>query len=176
MSQTNRAKIAFYYSMSGIIIREIKTEDNKAIAKVIREVLVEFDVPKTGTAYADKSLDEMYETYNTERAVYFIVEENGELIGGAGIAQLANYQGNVCELQKMYFSSKARGKGVGVKMMRMCLEKAGEFGFEYCYLETMPNMYAAHKLYEKSGFEYIDKPLGDTGHCSCPVWMLKKLK
>jgi putative acetyltransferase len=36
-------------------------------------------------------------------------------------------------------------------------------------------MEAAQKLYNKVGFEYLDKPLGNTGHTSCPVWMLKKL-
>jgi putative acetyltransferase len=39
----------------------------------------------------------------------------------------------------------------------------------------MPYMEAAQKLYVKSGFEYLDAPMGDTGHCSCPVWMIKQL-
>ena len=60
-------------------------------------------------------------------------------------------------------------------MIKICLDRAREFGFEKCYLETMPYMKAAQKLYEKKGFEYIDAPLGDTGHYSCPVWMLKQL-
>ena len=30
-------------------------------------------------------------------------------------------------------------------------------------------------LYKKNDFSYIDRPLGNTGHTSCPVWMLKKL-
>ena len=45
-----------------------------------------------------------------------------------------------------------------------------------CYIETMPNMISAQKLYLKKGFEYIDKPMGNTGHTACPVWMLKDLK
>ena len=48
-------------------------------------------------------------------------------------------------------------------------------GFEKCYLETMPFMHAAQKLYLKSGFEYICASMGSTGHTSCPVWMLKEL-
>ncbi len=24
-------------------------------------------------------------------------------------------------------------------------------------------------------FEYIDNPLGNTGHTACPIWMLKNL-
>ena len=48
--------------------------------------------------------------------------------------------------------------------------------FTKCYIETMPNMISAQKLYLKKGFEYIDKPIGNTGHTACPVWMLKDLK
>jgi putative acetyltransferase len=117
----------------------------------------------------------MYETYQKDRAAYFVVEENGTLIGGAGIAQLEHYDGNVCELQKMYYLPQARGRGIGTTMIKRCLVKAREFGYEQCYLETMPYMEAAQKLYAQNGFEYIDGPMGDTGHYSCPVHMLRKL-
>ncbi len=161
--------------METAIIREIRPEDNSNVAMVIRQVLIDIGVPKVGTAYADKALDFMYENYDVPKATYFVVEDQGEIIGCAGVAQLDNFEGNVCELQKMYFLEEARGRGLGSKMMKICINKAKEYGFEKCYLETMPYMKAAQKLYMKSGFEYIDEPMGDTGHFSCPVWMLKSL-
>ena len=161
--------------MNAIIIREIQKADNVAIAKVIRDVLIEHNVPKVGTAYADPSLDFMFENYSKEKSAYFVVENNGKIIGGAGIASLENGPEEICELQKMYFLSEARGLGLGAKLMEICLQKAREFAFENCYLETMPYMTNAQNLYKKSGFEYLEKPLGNTGHNACPVWMLKKL-
>lgn len=88
------------------IIRGIGPEDNAEVAKVVREVLVEIGAPKVGTAYADKALDQKYETYHVPRATFFLVVEGTRVIGCAGIAQLENYEGNVCELQKMYFLEK----------------------------------------------------------------------
>lgn len=161
--------------MNAIIIREIQKADNVAIAKVIRDVLIEHNVPKVGTAYADPSLDFMFENYSEEKSAYFVVEKEGKIIGGAGIAPLENGPKEICELQKMYFLSEARGLGLGVKLMEVCLEKARQFEFKKCYLETMPYMVNAQSLYKKSGFEYLDKPLGNTGHNACPVWMLKEL-
>ena len=161
--------------MGNAKIREISPEDNEQVAKVIRKVLEDMGVPKVGTAYADNALDDMYAEYDVPKATYFVVEHDGKIIGCAGIAPLQNYAGNVCELQKMYFLEEARGKGIGSEMMQVCLQRAKEFGFDECYLETMPYMAAAQKLYIKNGFEYIDAPLGNTGHYSCPVWMLKKL-
>ncbi|MEW2922323.1 GNAT family N-acetyltransferase [Muricauda sp. ANG21] len=161
--------------MEDTVIREITPEDNAQVAQVIRKVFEDMGIAKVGTAYEDKALDDMHAAYDVPKATYFVVEHQGRIIGCAGIAQLENFDGNVCELQKMYFLEEARGKGVGSQMISVCLEKAKEFGFEACYLETMPYMKAAQKLYQKNGFEYIDAPMGNTGHYSCPVWMLKKL-
>lgn len=157
------------------ILREITQKDNEQIAKVIRDVLIEMGVPKVGTAYEDKALNEMFETYNKPSAAYYVIENNKKIIGGAGIAQLNNYDGNICEFQKMYFLSEARGLGLGSKLIAICLEKAKKFGFEKCYLETMPYMDSARALYHKNGFISLDKPVGNTGHYSCNVWMIKDL-
>jgi putative acetyltransferase len=161
--------------MNEITIRPIERKDNAEVALVIRTVLIEYNVPKVGTAYADVSLDCMFETYSMANAIYYVAEKEGIIIGCAGIAPLENGSEDTCELQKMYFLKEARGLGLGSKMMEKCLESAKGFGFKKCYLETMPYMEAAQKLYKKSGFEYLDAPLGNTGHNSCPVWMIKEL-
>ena len=156
-------------------IRKIQRKDNQQIAAVIRKVLTELNVPKVGTAYADPQLDFMFETYNEAKSVYFVIENEGKILGGAGVKQLENEEKNICELQKMYVLSDARNLGLGAKLIENCLKKAIEFEFESCYLETMPYMEDAQKLYKKVGFDYICSPMGNTGHTSCPVWMLKKL-
>jgi putative acetyltransferase len=157
------------------IIREIKPSDNMDISKVIKSVILEMGAPKTGTAYEDKATDLMFETYQKEKVAYFVLEHKNKVIGGAGIAKLDNCEANICELQKMYFLPIARGKGLGTSLISKCLEKAKEFGFESCYLETMPYMEAARKLYAKNGFLSLEQPMGNTGHYSCNVWMLRKI-
>lgn len=158
-----------------MLIRKIKKEDNAQIAIVIRDVFIELDAPKTGTAYEDPILDTLYEVYNKGNSVYFVIEQDGEIIGGSGIAPLENGSKEICELQKMYFSPKARGKGLGEEMILKCLDFAKEVGFEKCYLETLDMMKDAQKLYQKVGFKYLEEPLGCTGHTNCPVWMMKEL-
>ena len=161
--------------MKNIIIREIQQKDNQAIAQIVRDVLMELGAPKIGTAYADPNLDFLFETYQNAKSIYFVVENNNIIIGGAGIAQLENESESICELQKMYFLPEARGLGLGTQLIEKCLERAAVFGFEKCYLETMPYMESAQKLYQKAGFDYLSEPLGSTGHTSCPVWMIKDL-
>lgn len=161
--------------MENYSIRKIKKEDNQEVAALIRAVFDELDIPKVGTAYEDPYLDLMFEEYNKPKSVYYVVEKDGIVVGSAGIAPLANEAVSICELQKMYFLPEMRGIGIGAEMMEVCLQSAKNFGFEKCYLETMPFMLAAQKLYKKAGFEYISAPMGSTGHNSCPVWMLKEL-
>ncbi|MEM9363284.1 MAG: GNAT family N-acetyltransferase [Bacteroidota bacterium] len=161
--------------MGELVIRKIRQEDNGKIASLIRVILVDMGVPKVGTAYEDKALENMYFEYHKEKSSYLVAEKDEEILGCAGIAPLRGTEERICELQKMYVSKKARGQGVAQKLMDACMDTAKDFGFESCYLETMPYMTAAHRLYEKSGFEFIDDRLGDTGHYSCPVFMLKQL-
>ena len=156
-------------------IRKIEKKDNPAVAQLIRAIFEELEIPKVGTAYQDPYLDLMFEEYNKPRSVYFVVEHQEKIIGGAGIAPLANEKETICELQKMYFLPIARGKGIGSQMMTICLQAAKDFNFEQCYLETMPFMHDAQKLYKKKGFDYLCNAMGNTGHSSCPVWMLKDL-
>ena len=156
-------------------IREVIRSDNPHLAIVIRRVLKEMKVPLKGTAYADRELDNMYQAYSIPRSIYFVVQFNDQILGGAGIMPLNKGAKNTCELQKMYLDPKARGKGVGTNLLELCLSFARKNNFSLCYLETMPYMLDAQKLYKKNGFTYINNPMGDTGHYSCSVWMTKKL-
>ena len=157
-------------------IRQICKKDNLSLSEVIRKVLIEIGVPKRGTAFSDLEVDFMFEAYNKKRSIYYVVENDGKIYGGAGISHLNDADYNICELQKMYFLPSIRGKGLGNQMIEKCLDFALDNKFKYCYIETLPYMKAAQKLYLKKGFSYIEGPIGNTGHTSCNVWLLKKLK
>jgi putative acetyltransferase len=156
-------------------IRKIEPKDNLKIASVIRNIFEELDAPKVGTAYADPHLNTLFEVYQAENEIYFIVEEDGVVLGGCGIGNLMDAEFKICELQKMYLAKEARGKGIAQELMQNCLEFAKQAGYDKCYIETLPFMKDAQKLYVKSGFTYIDGPMGSTGHNACDVFMIKDL-
>jgi len=171
-----KAQIYTIYIMTETIeIRTIELNDNKAIASIIKNTLIEFGGNKPGTAFNDISLNNMFEAYNYPKAAYFIATLNKKPVGGCGIKALDGGETHICELQKMYIASNARGKKIGKKLLNTCLEFAKKAGFKMCYIETFPHMYAAINIYKMNGFEMIDHPMGNTGHNACEVWMLKNL-
>ena len=160
---------------NNILIRKVQIADNKELAEIIRAVLKEFDGDKPGTAYFDYDTDHMFEAYQAEKEIYLVAEHNNKLIGGCGIKKLAGNYPEICELQKLYLSLAARGLGVGKALVEKCISFAKESKYKKCYLETFPNMDAAISLYKKYGFYNLDKPIGDTGHNGCDVWLIKDL-
>ena len=86
-------------------IREIKIEDNLQIESVIKSTFKELGLPLEGTAYEDIETTRMFESYLEEKAIYFVIEENGQVKGGGGIKSLSTNDETICELQKMYFSN-----------------------------------------------------------------------
>lgn len=161
--------------MKEVHFRKIEPRDNEALATLIREVLLAHEVPKTNSTYADESLNNLFDFYEQAGCVYWVLEEGGTILGGGGIAPLEGGANTICELQKMYFLPVARGRGLGSQLLKLLLEEAVRLGYTGCYLETVPQMTAAQGLYRKYGFTQLESPLGNTGHCACPVWMFKKL-
>jgi len=154
----------------------IEQPDNPAIAKIIRQCLEEFGANKPGTVYYDATTDALYELFTENPlSAYFIARINDKIIGGGGIFPSAALPEDTCELVKMYLLPEARGTGIGAALINLCMDTARSKGFKKMYIETMPELKRAISVYEKFGFEYLEGPLGNTGHFGCGVWMLKSL-
>jgi putative acetyltransferase len=162
-------------SKDSIVIRKIEANDNTQLEQVIRACFHEFKIPLEGTAYSDKETPKMFQSYQNSNDVYFVIEADGEILGGGGVKPLKDFEVDVCEIQKMYFSPKIRGKGYGKLLFEKCLEAAKELGYKQCYLESAPQLKAAIHIYESYGFKHLQSALGNTGHFSCGVWMIKDL-
>ncbi|ELY2853329.1 GNAT family N-acetyltransferase [Cronobacter dublinensis] len=159
-----------------IIMRRMTAADNATVARVIRQVSAEYGLTADkGYTVADPNLDVLYTQYSKPGHAYWVVELDGDVVGGGGIAPLACSETDLCELQKMYFLPAARGRGLAKKLALQALEFARAQGYRRCYLETTAFLKEAIALYERLGFVHISEPLGCTGHVDCEVRMLKTL-
>ena len=160
---------------ANITIRPIEINDNEAVANIIRGVMTEFSAVGEGYSINDPEVSDMYQAYSIAGAAFYVVEKNGSVLGCAGFAPLTGGENDTCELRKMYFLPELRGTGIGSRLLKLCLDQARKVGFKCCYLETLEAMNKARNLYQQHGFEYLDSPMGSTGHTACGTWMAKQL-
>ncbi|MEO5826937.1 MAG: GNAT family N-acetyltransferase [Gemmatimonadales bacterium] len=151
-------------------IRPITHADNPAVARVIRTVMPEFGASGPGFSINDPEVDAMHEAYDSPQSEFFVVTREDAVMGCGGVAPLADGDPGTCELRKMYFLPEVRGQGAGRELLALCLRRARVLGFTYCYLETLGTMHAAHRLYERAGFERLPGPIGSTGHFKCDAF------
>ena len=158
-----------------VTIRNIEKSDNPFLSKIVKDTLAEFGANHPDTVYYDATTDTLFELFQQEGAGYFVAEINGEIVGGGGIYPTDGLPLDTCELVKMYLLPQARGIGLGKTLIEKSLAFAKETGYKQVYLESMPELKQALKVYAKFGFEYLNGPMGNSGHTGCSLWMLRRL-
>jgi|SRR5699024_127611 len=157
-----------------MLIRKMIPKDNLEIKNIIQDSLKSFQLDIPGTAYFDPQLNDLFHYYNNiPKAQYWVVEDQGRIVGGIGIAPFDMKQ-NICELQKLYLLPEVQGLGISKRLMETALEFASHF-YTSCYLETTQKLTAACHLYEKYGFKPLENPLENSPHSAMDRWYLKKL-
>ena len=170
--------------MSDIIIRQITADDDAAIAAIIRANLEAYRLNIPGTAYFDPELDHLSTYYDAapDRRAYFILTDAagtvltdaaGTVLGGAGLAEFSGLDA-CAELQKIYLTDSAKGKGLGYALARAVETRARELGYRRLYLETHTALDAAIHLYERLGYQRIEQPVA-TVHTTMDRFYLKEL-
>jgi putative acetyltransferase len=156
-------------------IRTIEPRDDAAIAAIIRSVMPEFGADGAGFAIHDAEVAAMSTAYTRARCAYFVIEIDGSVLGGGGFAPLEAGDADTCELRKMYFLPRLRGRGAGRALIARCIDGARRSGFKRCYIETLTGMDAAQRLYLTNGFTRIDAARGNTGHHGCNRFYLREI-
>ena len=71
-----------------------------------------------------------------------------------------NLPENCTELVKFYISNDGREKN-WQDFVRKTIETAQEFGYSQIYLESIPEFSTAVSIYEKQGFQFLEKTIGN---------------
>ncbi len=140
--------------------RPITPEDDENVARIIRTNLEKMHLNLPGTAYFDPQLDHLsgfYTAPGTNRAYFVALDDAGRVAGGVGVGEFEGFP-HCGEIQKLYLSDAAKGKGWGKALMLLAEDWAKQAGYRQLYLETHSNLTAAISLYEKLGFREIPRP------------------
>jgi putative acetyltransferase len=160
---------------SNYTIRSIQKRDNDQVARLIRTVMTEFRAVGAGYSIGDPEVDDMYGNYRNKRSCYYVITSGDRVVGCGGLGPLDGGNKFTCEIRKMFFLRETRGVGLGRRLLLLLLDEARTRDYKKCYLETLDRMWQANELYQKNGFQLLEKPMGTTGHGSCDRWYLLHL-
>lgn len=161
---------------SPLSIRAIAMADNVDMADIIKQSFFDHGIDHLeGVSLHDPALADLARAYQGEKCAYWVAIYAGRLVGGCGIAPLQGADANYCELQKLYVKQEFHGRGIGKALIEHSLTQAKAIGYQYCYLETLPELSKAVGLYKRLGFVPVQDAIGHTGHHDCDIRMLNTL-
>ncbi len=123
-----------------MLIRKAKVENVEKIKKLIGN-------------WAEKglmlprSISELYETIRD----FWVCEEEGEIIGCAALH--VDWE-DLGEIKSVAVDEKNHRRGIGTKLLKVCLSEAEEIGLRKVFALTY-----SQDFFEKNGFKLIDKSL-----------------
>ena len=112
-------------------------------------------------AYVAEILSDFVKTFDPELERSWIAEQDGEVIGSVFLARQSK---KVAQLRVLFVEPKARGQGLGRRLVDECVRFARLKGYQKLTLETADKLKAASILYQDVGFELVSqKQTGDFG-------------
>lgn len=160
-----------------VIVRLIEKEDDREVAKLLRDSVEEHGAPRVGTFYDDPHTDEMYETFQGENAEYWVIESAGKILGAGGFYPTKGLPTGYAELSKFHFKPELRGKGLGKYLLNLIENRATKKGYTHMYLVSYVEFANAVAMYEKCGYEHIEHALDESGlYQGAPFHMVKNLE
>lgn len=149
--------------------RPIEPKDQASLARLIRSVFEEYGAPLVNTVYDDPRTWHIYDTLQGANAAYWVVEENGEVVGGCGFFPTEGLPDGYAELIKFYLSKLCRGKGYGSRLFSLTIDGAWKAGYNHLYIESFPEFADAVTMYRRHGFVPLPHRLGHSGHTATSI-------
>lgn len=100
--------------------------------------------------------------FKPERERAWIAEQGGEIVGSVLIVRLTDA---IAKLRLLLIEPKARGQGLGRRLVEECIRFARAAGYAKIQLWTNANLLAARHIYEATGFRLVaEEPHHSFGH------------
>jgi len=120
------------------MLRKARIKDVKEIQKLLTYYANRGDM-------LSRSLSELYESVRD----FYVVEEDGVLLG---VCALHIMWDDLAELRSVAVAEDACRKGIGSRLVKACLDEAGELGLKKVFCLTYkPEFFGKH------GFRVVDK-------------------
>jgi GNAT superfamily N-acetyltransferase len=134
------------------ILRPFSEKDQEGVKGLILTILAK-EYPFDKSAYSDSDLEKIGQTYGGSRNMFFVVEDNGAIVGTVGIKEDAKDE---ALLRRFFVDSVYRGKGYGTQLLSEAVDFCKNKGYKKIYFRCTDRMAEAMKLCTKRGFREVE--------------------
>ena len=141
-------------------VEAFTVKEEREIVALIRRNLESFDKAESVLVATFRRLENLDHFYQGEGCRLFVAKNmalGGQAIACAGLGPLHGLplSEGIGEIRDLVVEEDCRGKGLGSRLLRRCIEEAKSLGYQRLYLETSKNMVNARKLFLRSGFRPV---------------------
>ena len=94
------------------------------------------------------------QNYDPKRERCWIAEKDGEIVGSVFIVKQSD---STAKLRLLFVEPKARGFGIGTRLVNECIKSAQQTGYSKITLWTNNILTAARHIYKKAGFRLVNE-------------------
>lgn len=114
----------------------------------------EYGYDKTFEALVADIVAKFIQHYDAKREQCWIAERGGEIVGSVFLVSESK---TAAKLRLLLVEPSARGLGIGARLVAECVRFARKAGYQKMVLWTQSELDAARHVYEKTGFQVIEK-------------------
>lgn len=138
-------------------VRRVREEDLEAVGRITVDAYRDDGFLDADAAYVEELADA---GRRAREAEVWVAVEGSQILGsvtfcspGTQFAELS--RDNEAEFRMLGVAQSARRRGVAEALVVRCIERSRELGYDALVLCSMREMTAAHRLYERLGFERL---------------------
>lgn len=140
--------------MPHVIIKRAETLEEVAAVRALFLEYLQFIERYLGQDLSFQGTEKEFADFPQTYDALFLALLDGEPAAACG---LKPFRPGICELKRLYSRPEARGFGLGLTLSQAVLETARSFGYKHIYLDTDHGLTYANAIYEKLGFQDIEK-------------------
>jgi putative acetyltransferase len=134
-------------------IRKFAEADGAKVKELILSIL-EKEYPFDRKAYPDTDLENIGATYGGPQDAFFVIENEGRIIGTAGIKADTK---DTALLRRVFVDPGQRRKGYGSQLLREAMRFCKAGGYKQLVFRATGKMVHAIELCKKNGFREMEK-------------------